>query len=70
MVQLVRSQFRFKVVRVHRVSGGRKVIWAGLRCAECGRVFDLADETDAAEWACGHDCEVPGMPDDNGGHSE
>ena len=28
------------------------------RCAECGRVFDLFDEIDAAEWAYGHDCEV------------
>lgn len=27
------------------------------RCAECGRVFDLLDETDAAEWTYGHDCE-------------
>ena len=27
-------------------------------CPECKRVFDLLDETDAAEWACGHDCEV------------
>jgi hypothetical protein len=27
------------------------------RCRECGRVFDLADEDDAAEWAYGHDCE-------------
>lgn len=28
------------------------------RCTECGRVFDLSDETDAEEWAYGHDCEV------------
>lgn len=28
------------------------------RCRECGRVFDLADETDAAEWSYGHDCEA------------
>ena len=26
-------------------------------CVECGRVFDLFDETDAAEWFYGHDCE-------------
>ena len=26
-------------------------------CPECGRVFDLLDETDAEEWAYGHDCE-------------
>lgn len=29
------------------------------RCPECGRLFDLADEDDAAEWAYGHDCEAP-----------
>jgi uncharacterized C2H2 Zn-finger protein len=29
-----------------------------LRCPECGRVFDLLDETDAEEYAYGHDCEV------------
>ncbi len=28
------------------------------RCPECDRVFDLLDETDAEEWAYGHDCEV------------
>lgn len=28
------------------------------RCVECGRVFDLWDDTDAEEWAYGHDCEV------------
>jgi hypothetical protein len=27
------------------------------QCPECGRVFDLLDETDAEEWAYGHDCE-------------
>lgn len=27
------------------------------QCVECGRVFDLLDETDAEEWAYGHDCE-------------
>lgn len=26
-------------------------------CSECGRRFDLTDETDAQEWAYGHDCE-------------
>lgn len=26
-------------------------------CVECGRVFDLLDDLDAAEWAYGHDCE-------------
>ena len=24
----------------------------------CGRIFDLLDETDTAEWWGGHDCEV------------
>lgn len=27
-------------------------------CGECGRTFDLTDDTDADEWAHGHDCEV------------
>ena len=27
------------------------------KCSECGRVFDLFDETDNAEWSYGHDCE-------------
>ena len=27
------------------------------KCVECGRVFDLLDEDDAAEWHYGHDCE-------------
>lgn len=26
-------------------------------CIECDRVFDLLNETDAAELAYGHDCE-------------
>ena len=26
-------------------------------CPECDRVFDLTDETDAEEYAYGHDCE-------------
>ena len=26
-------------------------------CAECARVFDLLDDTDAQEWYYGHDCE-------------
>ena len=28
------------------------------QCAECGRVFDLLDDNDSAEWFYGHDCEV------------
>ena len=28
-------------------------------CDECGRVFNMNDETDAAEWTHGHDCEEP-----------
>lgn len=31
-------------------------------CPECRRVFDLLDETDADEWANGHDCEVEDGP--------
>lgn len=27
-------------------------------CVECGRIFDLLNENDAAEAAFGHDCEV------------
>lgn len=27
------------------------------RCSECGRVFDILDPVDAAEWRFGHDCE-------------
>ena len=27
-------------------------------CPECGRVFNLLIEIDAAEWAHGHDCET------------
>ena len=27
-------------------------------CIECDRVFNLLNETDAAEWAHGHDCEA------------
>lgn len=27
------------------------------KCRECGRVFDLMNETDAGEWYYGHDCE-------------
>jgi len=26
-------------------------------CAECERVFDLMDDTQADEWYYGHDCE-------------
>ena len=28
------------------------------RCRECGRKFDMTDDTDAAEWHYGHDCEA------------
>jgi len=28
------------------------------KCAECGRVFDLSNESESAEWHYGHDCEV------------
>ena len=30
-----------------------------IECPECGRVFDLLDPDDAAEWSTGHDCEAP-----------
>ena len=36
------------------------LIESSARCPECGRVFDLFDETDAAEWYYGHDCECDG----------
>lgn len=29
------------------------------RCIECERLFDLANEIDAEEFAYGHDCEEP-----------
>ena len=29
-----------------------------VRCPECGRIFDMADENDADEAIHGHDCEV------------
>lgn len=33
--------------------------FSGVRsCSECGRLFDLWEETDAAEWYGGHDCEL------------
>lgn len=28
-----------------------------VKCPECGRVFDLTDETEAEEFFYGHDCE-------------
>jgi len=28
-----------------------------IRCRECGRVFDLLNESDADEFYYGHDCE-------------
>jgi len=27
------------------------------KCVECTRVFDMTNDTDAQEWAYGHDCE-------------
>jgi hypothetical protein len=27
------------------------------KCPECGRIFDLTDDNDAAEFHYGHDCE-------------
>jgi hypothetical protein len=29
------------------------------KCPECGRVFDMWNDVDSAEWSAGHDCEPP-----------
>jgi hypothetical protein len=29
-----------------------------VKCVECERVFDLADEHDSSEWYWGHDCDT------------
>lgn len=34
------------------------------QCPECLRVFDLCDETDADEWAYGHDCDTDAARDE------
>lgn len=34
------------------------------QCPECLRVFDLLDETDADEWAYGHDCDPDAARDE------
>ena len=40
----------------------KRRLGAAPKCADCGRVFDIANAyvttTDAAEWAYGHDCEA------------
>lgn len=42
----------------HDTTGGNEMtIRTLVKCIECGRVFDLADEHDADEWYYGHDCE-------------
>lgn len=38
--------------------GNKWIVNPKVTCPECGRVFDLLDETDANEWYYGHDCEV------------
>ncbi len=38
--------------------GEKGPLYMKAQCPECDRIFDLLDETDAAEWAYGHDCEV------------
>jgi hypothetical protein len=38
------------------------------KCPECDRVFDMLDETDAAEWSTGHDCEPPSPTAGFGGY--
>ena len=30
-----------------------------IKCAECGRVFDMFNDAEMEEWEFGHDCEVP-----------
>lgn len=35
----------------------RRNPYQDVKCFECGRWFNLADERDAGEWAHGHDCE-------------
>jgi hypothetical protein len=35
----------------------RSVPLGAVKCSECLRVFDLALESDSAEWSFGHDCE-------------
>jgi len=39
------------------MKGLRAYRWV-IECDECGRVFDLLNDEDAAEWSAGHDCEV------------
>lgn len=34
-----------------------KIITMPRKCSECGRVFDIFNETDYTEWSYGHDCE-------------
>lgn len=36
-----------------------------MTCTECGRVFDLFNETDAQEWYYGHDCESESVGGDS-----
>lgn len=46
---------------LNRGAAGRlaRRLTAPRTCPECGRVFHVADdETDAAEWYAGHDCEA------------
>lgn len=38
-------------------------LFGNTTCAECGRVFDMADAQDAEEWAYGHDCEAVYQPE-------
>ena len=45
-------------MNVQRDADNRR--WPFQQCPECDRVFNLADPTDAEEWAYGHDCEDQG----------
>lgn len=39
------------------LKGAGLIASTNAKCYECGRVFDLTNETDASEWSFGHDCE-------------
>lgn len=54
------SPAKAAAARANGRKGGRPrtALVPKMTCPECGRVFDLANRIDAAEWSCGHDCEV------------
>ncbi len=62
-IELIDATPRFKIHSISMEEGlaidrRNAAIYAKGQCPECDRVFDLVDETDAEEWAFGHDCEV------------